>query len=119
MVSGTPIIRPSGQIKPKEGAPQFGISQKLDFELEMAFVVGVGNDLGSRIGVEQADEHIFGLVLMNDWSARDIQAWEYVPLGPFLGKNFGTVISPWIVTLDALEYATVSGPHQVLSLLAA
>ena len=89
-------------------------SQKLDFELEMAFVVGVGNELGSPIPVHKAKEHIFGVVLMNDWSARDVQAWEYVPLGPFLGKNFGTTISPWVITLDALEAvgAQCPGPQQ-------
>lgn len=78
-------------------------------------MVGVGNELGKAIPVKEADEHIFGVVLMNDWSARDIQAWEYVPLGPFLGKNFGTIISPWIVTLDALEPFRVVGPTQVPS----
>lgn len=79
-------------------------------------MVGVGNELGQTIPLERADEHIFGVVLMNDWSARDIQAWEYVPLGPFLGKSFGTVISPWIVTLDALEPFLTQGPPQAVQL---
>ena len=84
----------------------------MDFELEMGFLVGPGNELGSPIPIDRADEHIFGLVLVNDWSARDIQAWEYVPLGPFLGKSFATSISPWVVTLDALEPFRCAGPVQ-------
>jgi fumarylacetoacetase len=92
--------------------PVFGPSKKMDFELEMAFVVGTGNKLGEPIPIKSAEEHIFGVLLMNDWSARDIQAWEYVPLGPFLGKNFGTTVSPWVVTLDALELFRVAGPTQ-------
>lgn len=113
VVSGSDIRRPCGQVKPVDSdQPIFTSSKKMDFELEMAFVVGVGNEMGQRISVEDGEEHIFGVVLMNDWSARDIQAWEYVPLGPFLGKNFGTTISPWIVTLDALEAGRVSGPLQ-------
>ncbi|XAR65724.1 Fumarylacetoacetase [Bertholletia excelsa] len=104
VISGTDIVRPRGQGYPKGNSPPyFGPSLKLDFELEMAAVVGPGNELGKPIDVNEAADHIFGVVLMNDWSARDIQAWEYVPLGPFLGKSFGTTISPWIVTLDALE----------------
>ena len=104
VVSGTPIRRPCGQSKPADApAPVFGPSKSLDFELEMACLVGPGNSLGEPIPVSNALEHIFGLVLMNDWSARDIQAWEYQPLGPFLAKNFGTSISPWIVSIDALE----------------
>ncbi|KAK4398870.1 Fumarylacetoacetase [Sesamum angolense] len=103
VISGTDIIRPRGQGHPiVNSLPYFGPSRKLDFELEMAAVVGPGNELGKPVDVNEAADHIFGLVLMNDWSARDIQAWEYVPLGPFLGKSFGTTISPWIVTLDAL-----------------
>ncbi|KAL0363161.1 UNVERIFIED_CONTAM: Fumarylacetoacetase [Sesamum calycinum] len=103
VISGTDIIRPRGQGHPiVNSLPYFGPSRKLDFELEMAAVVGPGNELGEPVDVNEAADHIFGLVLMNDWSARDIQAWEYVPLGPFLGKSFGTTISPWIVTLDAL-----------------
>ncbi|MBA0723930.1 hypothetical protein Golax_004471, partial [Gossypium laxum] len=104
VISGTDIIRPRGQGHPTgNSTPYFGPSLKLDFELEMATVVGPGNELGKTIDVNEAADHIFGVVLMNDWSARDIQAWEYVPLGPFLGKSFGTTISPWIVTLDALQ----------------
>lgn len=104
VISGTDIVRPRGQGHPTgNSAPYFGPSRKLDFELEMAAIVGPGNELGTTVDVNEAADHIFGLVLMNDWSARDIQAWEYVPLGPFLGKSFGTTISPWIVTLDALE----------------
>ncbi|CAB4478174.1 uncharacterized protein OCT59_007399 [Rhizophagus irregularis] len=113
VISGTDIVRPCGQISPdKNQPPIFGPSAKLDFELEMAFFIGSGNKLGARIPIDQANNHIFGLVLMNDWSARDIQAWEYVPLGPFLGKNFGTTISPWVVTLDSLEPFLVNGPIQ-------
>ena len=112
--SGTPIHRPVGQSRPTEegGSPNFGPSKLLDFELEMAFITTVSNDLGDRISVEEAEEYIFGLVLFNDWSARDIQAWEYQPLGPFLGKNFASTISPWIVTLDALEPFRVDNPKQ-------
>ncbi|XP_071776956.1 fumarylacetoacetase [Centroberyx gerrardi] len=103
VVSGTPIRRPSGQMRPDQTKPPvFGPSKQLDIELEMAFFVGGGNRLGEPIPIEKAHEHIFGMVLMNDWSARDIQAWEYVPLGPFLGKNFGTTISPWVVPMEAL-----------------
>ncbi|KAI9222481.1 fumarylacetoacetase [Blastocladiella britannica] len=114
VVSGTPIRRPLGQRLPAKGAtqPVFGPSVRLDFELEMAFLVGTGNTLGEPVPIEKANDHIFGVVVMNDWSARDIQAWEYVPLGPFLGKNFGTTISPWVVTLDALEPFLVDGPAQ-------
>ena len=111
--SGTPIRRPYGQTKPGEdGVPGFGPSKLLDFELEMAFITTDANHLGKRISVEDAKDYIFGLVLFNDWSARDIQAWEYVPLGPFLGKNFASTISPWIVTLDALDAFRVTGPNQ-------
>jgi fumarylacetoacetase len=112
--SGTPIHRPVGQSRPTEegGAPNFGPSKLLDFELEMAFITTDSNDLGDRISVEEAEDYIFGLVLFNDWSARDIQAWEYQPLGPFLGKNFASTISPWIVTLDALEPFRVDNPKQ-------
>jgi fumarylacetoacetase len=113
VVSGTPIHRPKGQIKPAGGEhPVFCPTQKLDFELEVAFITCTDTNLGSSIPVKQAEEHIFGLVLFNDWSARDIQQWEYVPLGPFLGKNFGSTISPWIVTLDALEPFRVKGREQ-------
>lgn len=113
VISGTDIIRPRGQGPPAANSPPyFGPSQKLDFELEMAAIVGPGNELGKPIDVSEAADHIFGLVLMNDWSARDIQGWEYVPLGPFLGKSFGTTISPWIVTLDALEPFSCEAPKQ-------
>ncbi|RMF24344.1 MAG: fumarylacetoacetase, partial [Bacteroidetes bacterium] len=102
IVSGTPIHRPLGQTLP-EGAesPVFGPSRLMDFELEMAFVVGQSTELGRRVSTAEAEDYIFGLVLFNDWSARDIQKWEYVPLGPFLGKSFASTISPWVVTLDA------------------
>lgn len=112
--SGTPIRRPLGQSKPAEGSnsPGFGPSKLLDFELEMAFITTASNSLGERIPIEEAEEYIFGLVQFNDWSARDIQAWEYVPLGPFLGKSFASTISPWIVTLDALEPFRVANPKQ-------
>ncbi|KAL1932329.1 hypothetical protein VTP01DRAFT_9385 [Rhizomucor pusillus] len=116
VVSGTDIRRPAGQrvipAKDKPAAPIFAPSAKLDFELEVGWFVGKGNKLGERIDIKDAKDHIFGMVLVNDWSARDIQAWEYVPLGPFLGKSFGTTISPWIVTLDALEEFRVDGPSQ-------
>ena len=102
--SGTEVRRPRGQIKPPDStAPIFGASRALDFELETAFLIGPPNKLGEPIPIAQAFDHIFGMVLMNDWSARDIQTWEYQPLGPFLAKNFCTSISPWVVTLDALE----------------
>jgi fumarylacetoacetase len=104
VVSGTDVRRPHGQIKPPDAsAPVFGPTKSLDYELEMAFLIGPGNSLGQPVPVDRAIDHIFGLVLMNDWSARDIQAWEYQPLGPFLAKNFCTSISPWVVTLEALE----------------
>jgi fumarylacetoacetase len=104
VVSGTDVRRPRGQIKPPDApAPIFGPSKSFDFELEMAFLIGPGNPLGEPVPIDQAVDHIFGLVLMNDWSARDIQAWEYQPLGPFLAKNFCTSISPWVVTMEALE----------------
>lgn len=103
VVSGTPIQRPSGQTRPDESKPPvFGPCKLMDFELEMAFFVGPGNDMGKPIPIDKAHEHIFGMVVMNDWSARDIQKWEYVPLGPFLAKNMGTSISPWVVSMDAL-----------------
>jgi fumarylacetoacetase len=104
VVSGTDVRRPSGQTKaPDAAVPAFGPTKSLDYELEMAFLIGPGNSLGQAIPIDRATEHIFGLVLMNDWSARDVQAWEYQPLGPFLAKNFATSISPWVVTLEALE----------------
>ncbi|HAD10889.1 MAG TPA: fumarylacetoacetase [Saprospirales bacterium] len=115
VVSGTPIRRPKGQILPPGGAPDtpiYAASRQMDFELEMAFVIGKESVLGQPIPVEKAEEYIFGLVLFNDWSARDIQRWEYVPLGPFLGKNFGSSISPWIVPIEALKPYRVKGPKQ-------
>lgn len=113
VVDGTPIVRPCGQRKaPDDAVPAFGPSRLLDIELEVGFVTGPGNRMGEPIPIERARDHIFGVVLVNDWSARDIQAWEYQPLGPFLGKSFATSISPWVVTLDALEPYRVKGPVQ-------
>jgi fumarylacetoacetase len=113
VVSGTPIHRPKGQQMPDGAdAPVFGPTRLLDFELEMAFVAGKATALGESIPTAQAEDHIFGLMLFNDLSARDIQKWEYVPLGPFLAKNFGSVVSPWIVTLEALEPFRVAGYEQ-------
>jgi fumarylacetoacetase len=113
VVSGTDVRRPMGQTKADDApAPTFGPTRSLDFELEMGFFVGPGNRLGEPIPIERAPEHIFGMVLVNDWSARDIQRWEYVPLGPFLAKNFATTISPWVVTLDALAPFRTAGPKQ-------
>ena len=101
--SGTPIKRPSGQLKAADAStPSFGPSQLLDYEMEVGCFIGAGNELGEAIAIEEAEQHIFGLCLVNDWSARDIQAWEYRPLGPFLGKSFATSISPWVVTIEAL-----------------
>lgn len=111
--SNIPIRRPKGQTLPVgSDKPIFGPSKAVDFELEMAFITTDANDLGDSVPVNEAEAYIFGLVLFNDWSARDIQRWEYVPLGPFLGKNFASSISPWIVTLDALEPFRVSSPKQ-------
>jgi fumarylacetoacetase len=113
VVSGTPIHRPKGQTKADDApAPSFGPCKLLDFELEIAFITGKSTKLGESITTAQADDYIFGLVLFNDWSARDIQKWEYVPLGPFLAKNFGSTVSPWIVTLEALEPFRVETPAQ-------
>ena len=113
VVSGTDVTRPSGQRKPPtEPAPVFGPSARLDIEAELGFVVGGATELGSPVSVADADDHLFGVVLLNDWSARDLQAWEYVPLGPFLGKSFATSISPWVVTMEALRSARVSLPGQ-------
>jgi fumarylacetoacetase len=113
VLSGTNLHRPHGQTRPVEDEPPvFGPSKALDFELELAFVVGVGSELGESISCDKVDDHVFGVVLLNDWSARDIQKWEYQPLGPFLGKNFGTSISPWVVTLDALAPFTVEAQPQ-------
>ncbi len=122
VVSGTPIRRPRGQLPPPEPgqAPGFGPTKRLDIELELGFVTGPGNELGTPISTREAADHVFGFVLVNDWSARDIQRWEYVPLGPFLGKSFATSISPWIVPLEALEPFRVPAraqdpePHEYL-----
>ena len=112
--SGIPVYRPQGQTLPKDATePIFGPSKLIDFELEMAFITTDANDLGEPIPVDKAEEYIFGLVLLNDWSARDIQKWEYVPLGPFLAKSFASSISPWIVTLDALEPYRVESPKAI------
>ena len=111
--SGIPIKRPNGQFKDADkDIPEFGPSRRLDFELELAFITGKPTKMGDAISTADAEDYIFGFVLFNDWSARDIQAWEYVPLGPFLGKNFASSISPWIVTLEALEPFRVAGPKQ-------
>jgi len=111
--SGIPVYRPQGQTLVADATePIFGPSKLVDFELEMAFITTDANDLGEPIPIDEAEEYIFGLVLFNDWSARDIQKWEYVPLGPFLAKSFASSISPWIVTLDALEPFRVDGPKQ-------
>lgn len=111
-VSGEMVKRPHGQILSENDKPILAPTQKLDFELETAFFVGPGNSLGKPIDIENAEDHIFGMVLMNDWSARDIQKWEYVPLGPFLGKSFYTSISPWVVTMEALEPFKTAQPAQ-------
>jgi fumarylacetoacetase len=103
IVSGEDVARPTGQLGSAAATPSLGASRRLDYELELGVFIGRGNALGSRIDVKQAESHVFGMCLLNDWSARDIQAWEYQPLGPFLAKNFATSIAPWIVTLEALE----------------
>ena len=113
VVSGTPFRRPKGQTKADDAQnPSFGPCRLLDFELEMAFVTYQGKPLGESISTNEAEEYIAGLLLFNDWSARDIQKWEYVPLGPFLGKNFASTVSPWLVLLDAFQPFKVSGPEQ-------
>ena len=113
VVSGTDLVRPSGQIKlPNEERPVFSACRKLDFELETGFIIGKATALGEPIAIEEAENHIFGMVLLNDWSARDIQQWEYVPLGPFNSKTFGTSISPWVVTLEALAPFRCASPVQ-------
>ena len=113
VASGTPVVRPWGQRKGTEGTPEFGPTGSLDFELELAFVTGDGPEPPNGIAAAEARDAIFGVALLNDWSARDIQAWEYQPLGPFLGKSFATSLSPWIVSLDAIEPFRVAGPVQV------
>ena len=113
VVSGTDVVRPRGQRKaPTDPTPVFGPSTRLDIEAEVAYIVGVPTVLGQRVAVDDFDDHVFGVCLLNDWSARDIQAWEYVPLGPFLGKSFATSVSPWVVPLDALTAARVPLPGQ-------
>jgi len=113
VLSGTAIRRPLGQMRPAGmEKPVFGPCQQLDYELEIGWFIGQGNMLGEPIPIDEAEDHIFGLVLVNDWSARDIQAWEYQPLGPFLAKNFATSISPWVVPLEALEPFRTAGPKQ-------
>jgi fumarylacetoacetase len=112
VASGTDVRRPCGQQRPDDNAPPvFGPTKLLDFELEMGFFTGPGNALGESIAVEDTEEHIFGMVIVNDWSARDIQGWEYVPLGPFLGKSFATTVSPWVVPMAALEPFRTGGPE--------
>lgn len=113
VISGTDVHRPKGQMKPADAdKPIFGPSKQLDFELEMAFIVNRNTEMGESISTAEAEDSIFGMVIFNDWSARDIQSWEYVPLGPFLGKNFGSSISPWVVTLEALEPFRTASPKQ-------
>lgn len=113
VVSGSEIIRPKGQTKPADlDSPIFGPCKQLDFELEIAFIINKNTEMGESISTKEAEDAIFGLALFNDWSARDIQSWEYVPLGPFLGKNFGSSVSPWIVTLEALEPFRTTSPKQ-------
>jgi fumarylacetoacetase len=118
VVSGTPVVRPKGQRKPPhEDAPLFGPSRRLDIEAEVGFVVGTPSALGEEVALGSFREHVFGVTLLNDWSARDIQAWEYVPLGPFLGKSFATSVSPWITPLDALDAAATAPPARDFPLL--
>jgi fumarylacetoacetase len=112
VVSGTPVVRPSGQRRLDDGTVEFGPSARLDIELEVGFVVGTPSRHGEPVPVERAEDHVFGVVLVNDWSARDIQAWEYQPLGPFLGKSFATTMSAWVTPLEALARARVPGPAQ-------
>lgn len=113
VVSGTKIVRPSGQINPTNKDPSFSECKRLDFEAEIGAVVGKNSDIGKPVKVSEAGEYVFGYVLLNDWSARDIQGWEYIPLGPFTAKNFATTISPWIVTTEALTPFRVSLPEQI------
>ena len=113
VISGTNIKRPYGQLKPDDNGPVFAQCKLLDYELEFGAFVGTGNAMGERITMTNAMNHLFGLVILNDWSARDIQKWEYQPLGPFNAKNFATTISPWIVTVDALAPFRLSGPTRL------
>ena len=117
VASGTPIVRPHGQRRTPEGEVVFGPSTRLDIEAEMGFVVGAGSTMGEPVDLADFDRHVFGLCLLNDWSARDIQGWEYAPLGPFLGKSFATSISPWIIPLAALSEARVHAPERSVPLL--
>ncbi|MEU4200473.1 fumarylacetoacetase [Streptomyces sp. NPDC045470] len=118
VVSGTPVVRPSGQRKaPADAAPAFGPSRRLDIEAEVGFVVGTPSTLGEPVGLAGFRDHVFGVCLVNDWSARDIQAWEYVPLGPFLGKSFATSVSAWITPLDALDHARTAPPARDVPVL--
>lgn len=113
IVSGIDIYRPKGQVLlPEKKTPSFQLSSRVDFELEMGFVIGKNSNLGESISASEAEDYIFGKVLFNDWSARDIQKWEYVPLGPFLGKSFASSMSPWVVTLEALDLFRIEGPKQ-------
>jgi fumarylacetoacetase len=118
MVSGTPVRRPRGQVRPSGAAgPGFGPTARLDFEAELGFVVGVPSQPGEPVPASKFAEHVFGVCIVNDWSARDIQSWEYIPLGPFLSKSFGTTVSPWIVPLAALAHARVRPPSRDTELL--
>jgi fumarylacetoacetase len=113
VVSGIDIYRPKGQVLlPDKKTPSFQLSSRVDFELEMGFVIGKNSNLGESISTSEAEDYIFGKILFNDWSARDIQKWEYVPLGPFLGKSFASSMSPWVVTLEALDLFRIDGPEQ-------
>ena len=113
VVSGESIHRPKGQTRPDDALPPvYGPSKQMDFELEMAFIVGKSTQLGETVSTADAEDHIFGMVVFNDWSARDLQKWEYIPLGPFLGKNFGSSVSPWVVTMEALAPFRLDGPAQ-------
>ena len=113
VVSGIDIYRPKGQVLlPEKKTPSFQLSSRVDFELEMGFVIGKNSNLGESISTSEAEDYIFGKILFNDWSARDIQKWEYVPLGPFLGKSFASSMSPWVVTLEALDLFRIDGPEQ-------
>ena len=118
VVSGTPMRRPCGQVRPSgTDGPGFGPSARLDFEAELGFVVGVDSLPGEPVPISRFTEHVFGVCLVNDWSARDIQSWEYIPLGPFLSKSFGTTVSPWVVPLAALQHARVRSPSRDTELL--